>query len=116
MKSDVKFLVDFILSIPLFSVPPHFGVISHLHSFCYHCDCFICVCLYTYGIAVSIGGVHIEGGILLCLPVTSSVFMVQVKVYSHEGEGEGNEHLDSMDLHDVKSELERDAEKAEVSL
>ena len=40
--------------------------------------------------------------------------MVQVKVYCHEGEGEGNEHLDSMDLLDVKSELERDAEKSEV--
>ena len=39
---------------------------------------------------------------------------VQVKVYNYEGEGEGNEHLDSMDLHDVKSELEKDAEKAEV--
>ena len=37
---------------------------------------------------------------------------VQVKVYCHEGEG--NEQLDSMDLHDVKSELEKDAEKAEV--
>jgi hypothetical protein len=37
-----------------------------------------------------------------------------VKVYCHEGEGEGNEHLDSMDLLDVKSELERDAEKAET--
>ena len=35
-------------------------------------------------------------------------------MYCHEGEGEGSEHLDSMDLHDVKSELERDAEKAEV--
>ena len=40
----------------------------------------------------------------------------QVKVYCHEGEGEGNEHLDSMDLLDVKSELERDAEKSEVSI
>ena len=39
----------------------------------------------------------------------------QVKVYCHEGEGEGTEHLDSMDLLDVKSELERDAEKSEVS-
>ena len=39
---------------------------------------------------------------------------LQVRVYCHEGEGEGSEHLDSMDLHDVKSELERDAEKAEV--
>ncbi|CAI8014936.1 Protein pangolin, isoform J [Geodia barretti] len=37
-----------------------------------------------------------------------------VKVYCHEGEGEGNEHLDSMDLLDVKSELERDAEKSET--
>lgn len=33
-------------------------------------------------------------------------------MYCHEGEG--NEQLDSMDLHDVKSELEKDAEKAEV--
>lgn len=40
----------------------------------------------------------------------------QVKVYCHEGEGEGTEHLDSMDLLDVKSELERDAEKSEVRI
>ena len=40
----------------------------------------------------------------------------QVKVFSHEGDDvEGTEHLNSMDLHDVKSELEKDAEKAEVS-
>ena len=38
-----------------------------------------------------------------------------VKVFSHEGDGENTEHLNSMDLHDVKTELERDAEKAEVS-
>lgn len=38
----------------------------------------------------------------------------QVKVFSHEGDGENTEHLNSMDLHDIKSELERDAEKAEV--
>ena len=42
------------------------------------------------------------------------VCCVQVKVFSHEGEGENTEHLNSMDLHDVKSELERDAEIAEV--
>ena len=39
----------------------------------------------------------------------------QVKVFSHEGDGENTEHLNSMDLHDIKTELERDAEKAEVS-
>ena len=39
-----------------------------------------------------------------------------VKVFSHEGDGENTEHLNSMDLHDVKTELERDAEKAEVSV
>ncbi len=40
-----------------------------------------------------------------------------VKVFSNEGDGENTEHLNSMDLHDVKTELvERDAEKAEVSL
>ncbi len=38
----------------------------------------------------------------------------QVKVFSHEGDGENTEHLKSMDLHDIKTELERDAEKAEV--
>ena len=38
----------------------------------------------------------------------------QVKVFSHEGDGENTEHLNSMDLHDIKTELERDAEKAEV--
>ena len=38
-----------------------------------------------------------------------------VKVFSHEGDGENTEHLNSMDLNDVKTELERDAEKAEVS-
>lgn len=40
----------------------------------------------------------------------------QVKVFSHEGDGENTEHLNSMDLHDVKTELEKDAEKAEVSV
>lgn len=39
-----------------------------------------------------------------------------MKVYSHEGDGENTEHLNSMDLHDIKTELERDAEKAEVSV
>ena len=40
----------------------------------------------------------------------------QVKVFSHEGDDvENTEHLNSMDLHDVKTELEKDAEKAEVS-
>ena len=38
----------------------------------------------------------------------------QVVVFSHEGDGENTEHLNSMDLHDVKTELEKDAEKAEV--
>ncbi len=38
-----------------------------------------------------------------------------VKVFSHEGDGENTEHLNSMDLHDVKAELvERDANKSEV--
>ena len=36
-------------------------------------------------------------------------------MYCHEGEGDGSEHLQSMDLLDVKSELERDAEKSEVT-
>lgn len=35
----------------------------------------------------------------------------QVKVFSHEGDGENTEH----DLHDIKTELERDAETAEVT-
>ena len=39
----------------------------------------------------------------------------QVKVFSHEGDGENTEHLNSMDLHDIKTELERDAETAEVA-
>ena len=39
----------------------------------------------------------------------------QVKVFSHEGDGETHEHLNSMDLNDVKNELEKDAESAEVS-
>ena len=39
-----------------------------------------------------------------------------VKVFSHEGDGENTEHLNSMDLHDVKTELEKDAEQAEVSV
>eukprot|EP00731_Ephydatia_muelleri_P003866 Em0002g42a len=39
----------------------------------------------------------------------------QVKVFSHEGDDvENTEHLNSMDLHDVKTELEKDAEKAET--
>ena len=50
-----------------------------------------------------------------CLSSLCTCPVWQVKVYCHEGEGEGNEHLDSMDLLDVKSELERDAEKSEVS-
>lgn len=37
-----------------------------------------------------------------------------VKVFSHEGDGENTEHLNSMDLNDVKTELERDAEEAET--
>ena len=40
----------------------------------------------------------------------------QVKIYSDEGDGENSEHLKSMDLHDIKTELERDAEKAEVKI
>lgn len=39
-----------------------------------------------------------------------------MKVYSNEGDGENTEHLNSMDLHDIKTELERDAEKSEVSV
>lgn len=39
----------------------------------------------------------------------------EVKEYCHEGDGEKNEYLNSMDLHDIKSELEKDAEEAEVS-
>ena len=39
----------------------------------------------------------------------------EVKQYCHEGDGEKNEYLNSMDLHDIKSELEKDAEEAEVS-
>lgn len=38
----------------------------------------------------------------------------QVKVYSHEGDGENTEHLISMDLHDVKTEMAKDAENAET--
>lgn len=38
----------------------------------------------------------------------------EVKEYRHEGEGEKTEHLNSMDLTDIKSELEKDAEEAEV--
>lgn len=37
----------------------------------------------------------------------------EVKEYFHEGEGE-NEHFNSMDLHDIKTELEKDAEAAEM--
>ena len=40
----------------------------------------------------------------------------EVKEYCHEGEGENTEHLNSMDLHDIKTELEKDAEEAEVSI
>ena len=40
----------------------------------------------------------------------------EVKEYCHEGEGENTEHLNSMDLHDIKTELEKDAEEAEVSM
>ena len=40
----------------------------------------------------------------------------QVKVYSHEGDGENTEHLISMDLHDVKTEMAKDAENAEVCM
>lgn len=39
----------------------------------------------------------------------------EVKEYCHEGEGENTEHLNSMDLHDIKTELEKDAEAEEVS-
>lgn len=39
----------------------------------------------------------------------------EVKEYFHEGEGENTEHLNSMDLHDIKTELEKDAEAEEVS-
>ena len=38
----------------------------------------------------------------------------EVKEYCHEGEGENTEHLNSMDLDDIKTELEKDAEEAEV--
>ena len=37
----------------------------------------------------------------------------EVKEYFHEGEGE-NEHFNSMDLHDIKTELEKDAEADEM--
>lgn len=37
----------------------------------------------------------------------------EVKEYRHDEDGE-NEYLNPMDLHDIKSELEKDAEKAEV--
>ena len=36
----------------------------------------------------------------------------EVKEFCHEGEGENTEHLNSMDLHDIKSELEKEAEVA----
>lgn len=39
----------------------------------------------------------------------------EIKEYCHEGEGENTEHLNSMDLHDIKTELEKDAEAEEVS-
>ncbi|NP_001292177.1 uncharacterized protein LOC100641322 [Amphimedon queenslandica] len=38
----------------------------------------------------------------------------EVKEYCHEGEGEKTEHLNSMDLHDIKTELEKDAEESET--
>ena len=38
----------------------------------------------------------------------------EVKEYCHEGEGENTEHLNSMDLDDIKTELEKDAEEAET--
>ena len=70
---------------------------------------------------------HIKGAGSLCITMsTPAVPTAQdpeseygsdtVKVFSHEGDGENTEHLNSMDLHDVKTELERDAEKAEVSV
>ena len=37
-----------------------------------------------------------------------------VTVFNHEGDGENTEHLQSMDLHDVKTALEKDAELDEV--
>lgn len=37
----------------------------------------------------------------------------EVKEYFHEGEGE-NEHFNSMDLHDIKTELEKDAEASDM--
>ena len=37
-------------------------------------------------------------------------------VFNHEGDGENTEHLQSMDLHDVKTALEKDAELDEVML
>ena len=37
----------------------------------------------------------------------------EVKEYCHEGEGE---KINSMDLHDIKSELGKDAEESEVSV
>ena len=40
----------------------------------------------------------------------------EVKEYRNEGDGETTEHLNSMDLHDIKSELKKDAEEAEVSV
>ena len=40
----------------------------------------------------------------------------EVKEYRHEGEGENNDHLDSMDLSDIKNELKEDAEEAEVKI
>ncbi len=36
-------------------------------------------------------------------------------VFQHEGDGENTEHLQSMDLHDVKTALEKDAELDEVN-
>ncbi len=41
-----------------------------------------------------------------------------MKVFSNEGDGENNEHLKSMELQELKTDLERDAEaeKAEVAI
>lgn len=40
----------------------------------------------------------------------------EVKEFCHEGEGENTEHMNSMDLHDIKTELEKEAEVAEVRI
>ena len=36
--------------------------------------------------------------------------------FRHEGDGENTEHLNSMDLSDVKNDLEKEAEKSDVSV